>query len=53
MDEDMRRLGLSIPRPAHATDHPLDKAVTLPKLIELLGGQLQAGLFDQNREPLG
>src|SRR5262245_32687968 len=49
----MRRLGLSIPRQAHAAGHSLDKAVTLPKLVELLGGQFQAGLLDQKGEPLG
>jgi hypothetical protein len=53
MDENMRRLGLSIPRPADATAHSLDKAVTLPKLIQLLGGQFQAGLLDQKGEALG
>jgi len=49
----MRRLGLSIPRSAHATNHPLDKAVTPAKLFELLGGQFQPSPFDQKGKMLG
>jgi len=39
MDEDVGGLGRPVARPPHGADHPLDKAVALPQLFELLGGQ--------------
>jgi len=42
-----------VSRPAHGTDHPLDKPVALAQLLELLGGQSQPRALDENGEALG
>ena len=40
MHEDVRGLGSPVARPPHRADHPLDKAIALPQLLELLGVSL-------------
>jgi hypothetical protein len=53
MDKDMGGLRRPVARPSHGTGHPLDKVVGLPKLLELLGSQLQPRALDQNGKAFG
>jgi hypothetical protein len=53
MDEDVRGLGRPLAGPPHSADHPLNKSVTLPQFLELLGGEFQPGTLDQDGETLG
>jgi hypothetical protein len=48
----MGGLSRPIPRPAHRPPHSFDKTVTLPQFLELLRGQFQPRVLDQNGKAL-